>query len=75
MRNENNPDGPRIVLIRDSFSCALAPFLALQCSQLTTIDLRYYEGNLAEELEQMQPDLVLLLYTASTTRLEKMFAF
>lgn len=75
VRNENNPDGPCIVLIRDSFSCALAPFLALQCSQLTTIDLRYYEGNLAEELEQMQPDLVLLLYTASTTRLEKMFAF
>ena len=73
--NENNPDGPRVVLIRDSFSCALAPFLALQCSELTTIDLRYYQGDLLAELQAEQPDLVLLLYTASSTRLENMFAF
>ena len=73
--NEKNPDGPKIVLIRDSFSCALAPFLALQCSELTTIDLRYYQGDLLSELEEENPDLVLLLYTASSTRLENMFAF
>lgn len=73
--NEANPDGPKLVLIRDSFSCALAPFLALQCSELTTIDLRYYSGALQEEVEALSPDLVLLLYAASSTRLENMFAF
>lgn len=75
MVNESNPDGPRIVLIRDSFSCALAPFLALQCSELITIDLRYYEGNLTEDLTALSPDMVVLLYCTSTTRLENMFTF
>lgn len=75
MVNENNPAGPKVVLIRESFSCALAPFLALQCSELTTIDLRYYEGALMEKIDEIDPALVLLLYSASTTRLENMFAF
>ncbi len=75
MVNENNPGGLRIVLIRDSFSCALAPFLALQCGELTTIDLRYYKGDLTGELTAMEPDAVILLYCTSTTRLENMFSF
>ena len=45
--NHKNPDGPRVVLLRDSFACALTPFLALSCSELTTIDLRYFEGGFA----------------------------
>lgn len=75
MVNEANPDGPKVVLIRDSFSCALAPFLALQCSELTTIDLRYYQGDLKEGIAEIDPDLVMLLYSASTTRLESLFQF
>lgn len=75
MTNLHNPDGPRIVLIRESFSCALAPFLALQCSQLVTIDLRYYSGDLPAEVDALRPDLVLMLYSASSTRLPELFQF
>ena len=75
MTNHNNPNGPRIVLLRESFSCALAPFLALSCSELTTIDLRYYQGDLMETLEALEPDLVMTMYAASSTSLENMFAF
>ena len=73
--NHNNPDGPRIVMLRDSFACALTPFLALSCSELTTIDLRYYQGDLMETLEALEPDLVMTMYAASSTGLENMFAF
>ena len=73
--NHKNPEGPKIVLIRESFSCALAPFLALSCSELTTIDLRYFTGDLLDTVEALDPDLVLTLYTASTTGLDNMFDF
>ena len=75
MTNHKNPNGPRIVLLRESFSCALAPFLALSCSELTTIDLRHFQGDLMETIEGLEPDLVMTLYTASTTGLDNMFAF
>ncbi|MCI8478267.1 MAG: hypothetical protein HFE97_07970 [Oscillospiraceae bacterium] len=74
--NHNNPDGPRVLLIRDSFACALTPFLAQSCSELITVDLRYLpQGTLLENIRQEQPDLVMTLYTAGTTRLDNMFAF
>lgn len=73
--NHHNPDGPRIIMIRDSFSCALTPFLALSCSELITVDLRYYKDDLTAAIEEIRPDLVMLLYMASTTRLENMFEF
>ena len=73
--NHKNPEGPRIVLLRESFSCALAPFLALSCSELVTIDLRHFTGDLLDTVAALEPDLVLTLYTASTTTLDNMFDF
>ncbi|WP_130869594.1 DHHW family protein [Intestinimonas massiliensis (ex Afouda et al. 2020)] len=75
MTNHKNPNGPKVVLIRESFSCALAPFLALSCSELTTIDLRYFTGDLMDTIQEVDPDLVLTLYTASTAGLDNMFEF
>ena len=59
--NEDCPDGPTVVLLRESFSCALTPFLAQSCGTLVTIDLRYFDGDLPDTLAQLQPDLVALL--------------
>ena len=74
--NHENPDGPKILLIRDSFACAFAPFLALGCSELVTVDMRYLpEGTLAETISQESPDLVMTLYTAGTTALPELFPF
>jgi hypothetical protein len=53
-----------VVLLRDSFACALTPFLALSCSELTTIDLRYFEGDLLDTIAGLEPDIALTLYTA-----------
>ena len=76
MVNHNNPTGPKILLIRDSFACAFAPFLALSCSELITVDLRYLEsGALPETIARESPDLVMFLYTAGTTALPNMYSF
>lgn len=75
MVNHNNPKGPKVVLLRESFACVLAPFLALSCSELTTIDLRHFSGDLMDTIRELEPDLVLTLYTASTTGLDNMFNF
>ena len=74
--NHLNPDGPRVVMIRDSFACAVTPFFALQCSELTTIDLRAYKGeDLLSEIVGLDPDFVVLFYNPSTTVSDNMFEF
>ena len=74
--NHLNPDGPKVVMIRDSFACALIPFFALQCSELTTVDLRAYRGeDLLADIEAADPDFVVLFYSPSTTVSDNMFEF
>ncbi len=73
--NHENPDGKKIVLLRESFSCALTPFLALSCSELTTIDLRYFSGNLMDTLEELDPDLVMVLYCVSSLNSPELLMF
>lgn len=73
--NHQNPDGPKILLLRDSYSCALAPFLALQCSELTTVDPRYFEGDLLACVDELDPDLVIALYTPGAAANDSFFQF
>lgn len=66
-RNGGNPSGKKILLLRQSFSCALAPFLSRACSELDIIDPRYYDGSVREYVADTRPDLVLVVYAASDT--------
>ena len=67
MKNNNNPNGEKMVLIRDSFSCVVAPFLALQTSELHIIDDRdgdYPSGekvNIEEYIKEIKPDYVVAI--------------
>lgn len=73
--NHLNPEGKHIVLLRESFSCALTPFLALSCGELTTIDLRYFDGDLMSILRELDPDLVMSLYCVSSISNQDLFSF
>ena len=73
--NHLNPEGKHIVLLRESFSCALTPFLALSCGELTTIDLRYFDGDLMSILRELEPDLVMSLYCVSSISNQDLFSF
>ena len=69
MKNNLNPNGKKILLIRDSFACVVAPFLALQTSELHICDMRNYEYYVGEKLnaeeyiKQIKPDYVIVLYS------------
>lgn len=68
MYNNLNPKGKKILMIRNSFSCVVAPFLSLQTSELHICDMRdyeYYVGdkiNAEEYIKQIAPDYVIVLY-------------
>lgn len=65
--NQRPTNHKKIVLIRDSFSCPLAPFLALDCEELYILDLRHYKNlSLLTYIEEVRPDLVLIVYNPSS---------
>lgn len=73
--NQAAPEGPHLLLVRDSFSCALTPFLAAACGRLDLIDLRYFDGSVAQYAQETDPDLVLVMYTCGTVRKDEFFQF
>lgn len=56
----------KILLVRDSYSCALQPFLSLSQKQITTIDLRYFrDESVIDHINANAYDLVIIAYTPS----------
>lgn len=68
VKNELNPDGDKILLIRDSYACAVAPFLSLNASELHITDIRDFGHFVGEKMdmykyiEKIKPDYVIVLY-------------
>lgn len=73
--NYYNPQGPRVLLVRDSFACALTPYLAYSCSELAIVDPRYFQGNFLSYVDLVHPDVVLVMYTPGTLRTDVAFSF
>ena len=65
IQNMANPNGPKILMIRDSFSLAVAPYLALSCSEMILLDVRSARGNFTGSIinciNQFKPDVVIAL--------------
>lgn len=63
--------GGKILIIRDSFSNPLAPFLSLAaCRELYTLDVRYEGLPMlpTEYIDQIKPDLVILAFNAALSK-------
>lgn len=73
IKNYYNPQGPKVLVIRESFACAVTPYLAYACSEVTTVDYRYFTGDLLSYIRWVKPDVVVVLYSAGTTRTEEPF--
>ena len=60
-----NPDaaGGRLLLIRDSYSDSLAPFLTQRFSELHLYDLRYNLKSVKDYVEENDIDTVIVLYS------------
>jgi hypothetical protein len=61
--NNSSPNNKRILLVRDSFSCAMSPFLAMSCKNLDIIDLRSYTASIKSYITKNKPDIVILMYS------------
>ena len=61
-----NPEGAgRLLVVRDSYSDSLAPFLALDYQEIHLFDLRYNNMSLKQYAADHGIDQVLVLYSAS----------
>ena len=52
VKNENNPDGPKLMIVRDSYADSLVPFLTAHYSEIHLLDPRYYHLSFADYAEQ-----------------------
>ena len=59
-------DGPKILVIRDSYSDCLAPFLSERFSEVHLFDLRYNRLSCLAYIEEHDIDMVLVLYSVET---------
>lgn len=63
IKNENLPGGEKLLLIRDSYSDSLAPFLAQHFSEVHLLDLRYYRAPAAQYAAENGIDEICVLYS------------
>ena len=67
IENHKLEDGDTVLVIRDSYACAVTPFLALTAGEVHTVDVRYWSGTetadtILDYVEALQPDHVVVLY-------------
>lgn len=63
IESEKAPDGPKVLLIRDSYSDSLAPFLTERFSEIHLYDLRYNLKSVKDYVEEHDIDTVIVLYS------------
>lgn len=59
-------DGGKLLMIKDSYSHSMAPFLAAHYSEITLIDLRYIQMSIKQLVDVSEYDRVLIAYNVST---------
>ena len=64
IKNENLPEGEKVLGIRDSYADSLAPFLAQRFAEVHLLDLRYYRASAAQYAEEHGMDRIAVLYSA-----------
>ena len=76
IHNENAANSTRILLIKDSFSQVVSPFLASGICDLVCWDVRYTDQSLREYIRDNTFDLVIVMYTGSHLKeTEKIYRF
>lgn len=63
IKNEN-VNGPKVLIVKDSFMVPVAAFLSTVCSDVYLVDVRYYNGNVTEYIKSKgKLDFVMVSYT------------
>ena len=64
--------GPKVLVLRDSYSDCLAPFLSERFGEVHLFDLRYNRLSPADYIREKEIDMVLILYSFETCTGEKL---
>lgn len=62
IRNANQKNDRKILVLKDSFANAMVPYLSESFSEVHYLDLRYYNLSLKEYIEKEHFDEVILIY-------------
>ena len=65
VRRSKTPNAPKLLLVRDSYSDCLTPFLTQNFSEIHLFDLRNNNMSLSAYVEENQIDQVLVLYSTA----------
>ena len=57
----------KVLLVKDSFSDTMGPLLATGVRNITMVDLRHFQGSLRSYIEELHPDVVLVMYHAGNS--------
>ena len=60
---EENPDGPDICIIKDSYAVPFATFASLRCHNVYMIDPRYYEDSIEDFINSKNMDYVVVMFS------------
>ncbi len=60
-----NVDGPKLLIIRDSYTDSLVPFLTQHFSEIHLLDLRYYRSSVPQYIKENDIDMCLVLYSVN----------
>lgn len=63
VRNPNAATAKKLLVVRDSYSDSLAPFLSQQFSEVHLLDLRYYKTSVAQYASDNGMDAVFVCYS------------
>lgn len=62
IHNNRNSEGKKVLVLGDSYSQAVIPFLSLGVSDISTLVMRNYGGDLKQFIEMNKFDTVVMLY-------------
>lgn len=63
IKNQNASSNKKLLLVRDSFSDSMAPFLCQDFSQVHLLDLRYYRESVTEYAQENNIDCIYICYS------------
>ena len=74
--NRTADNDKKILMLRDSFSCTLLPYLSLSAGEITAVDMRYHKKiKIKEYIENNDFDAVIIAYNPSMFREDGAFDF
>ena len=68
---DENSSSPSLLILRDSYSDCLAPFLLKHFGEIHLMDLRYYKDSVTDYITANQIDRVLIIYSVDNFSSDK----